>query len=40
MFQKGNWQQLPSVCTRDLVLTYLRCAQWGTFWFVSCIKWV
>ena len=40
MFQKGTWQQLPSVCTRDFVLTYQRCAQWGTYWLVSCIKWV
>jgi hypothetical protein len=35
----GTWQELPSNCTRDLGLTYLRCARYGTALFEQCLLW-
>ena len=36
-FQAGTWNQLPSNCTREVVLTYLRCAAWGLFTLQDCL---
>jgi len=39
-FQAGAWNQLPTNCTRDITLTFSRCAEWGTQAIVSCVDWV
>jgi hypothetical protein len=35
----GTWQELPSNCTRDIGLTYLRCLRYGTALFEQCLLW-
>ena len=35
----GTWQELPSNCTRDIGLAFLRCARWGSFVREECTKW-
>jgi len=35
----GVWKELPSNCTRDIGLSYLRCLRWGTFTFEQCLQW-
>jgi hypothetical protein len=39
-FQSGTWLKLPSNCTQDYVLTYLRCAEYGVEFFQKCIAWM
>jgi Kelch motif protein len=39
-FQRGTWNQLPTNCTRDYTLTYLRCSEYGTIAVTECISWV
>ncbi|HET8923305.1 MAG TPA: kelch repeat-containing protein [Candidatus Acidoferrum sp.] len=34
----GTWYQLPSNCHREVVLTYLQCAQWGINTFTECVE--
>ncbi|MGB2627300.1 MAG: kelch repeat-containing protein [Candidatus Acidiferrum sp.] len=36
-FQSGNWVQLPTNCTQELVLTYTRCAEYGTEALMECV---
>jgi hypothetical protein len=38
-FQKGNWNQIPSNCSRNYTLTFSRCAQWGTVAITQCASW-
>ena len=38
-FQKGTWNQLPSNCTRDYALTFLRCSEYGTILLTECVSW-
>jgi Kelch motif len=40
MFQPGTWNQLPSNCSRNFNLTYMRCAAWGTYAFTQCLSWI
>jgi len=35
----GTWRQLPSNCTRNLALTFVRCAQIGQNIRVACTAW-
>jgi Kelch motif len=37
-FQPGNWVALPTNCTREFVLTYTRCAEYGTEALWECIN--
>jgi hypothetical protein len=39
-FQPGTWNKLPSNCSRDIVLTYQRCAQWATMTTTACLSWM
>jgi Kelch motif protein len=39
-FNKGTWIDMPAAGTRDIVLTYVRCAEFGTRTFSQCIEWV
>jgi hypothetical protein len=36
-FQAGTWITLPTNCTRSFVLTYARCAEWGTWVLYRCL---
>ena len=38
-FQAGTWIQLPSNCTRSIILTYARCAEWGIQILYQCVLW-
>jgi len=38
-FQAGTWIQLPSNCTRSVILTYGRCAEWGIQLLYQCVQW-
>lgn len=35
----GTWRPMPSNCTRNLALTFVRCAQLGQLIRTSCIGW-
>ena len=36
----GTWIDLPRNGTRDIALTFLRCAAYGTYAFAACMSWV
>lgn len=38
-FQPGTWVQLPQNCTRNIIVTYGRCAEWGTQLLLQCLLW-
>jgi len=35
----GTWKPLPSNCTRNLALTWVRCAQYGRIIREACVEW-
>ncbi len=39
-FQPGTWNELPSNCSRNIALTYERCAQWATMTTTACLSWM
>lgn len=38
-FQAGTWVRLPGNCTRDVIVTYARCAEWGVQVLYQCVQW-
>ena len=39
-FNKGTWTQLPNNGTNGFVLSYIRCASYGTLIFTECFSWI